>query len=121
MKAQARYIYHNIAKILKAGGCSLEDLIRVEQFIAEHDQFPYYLEAQHEFLLKERPTSTAVCANHLEVPGALCVCDVISVVPGFGHRKETFTTDKIPQPLARYSLSSRWGICVLTREHCLRL
>lgn len=110
MKRQTRYIYQNLTKILKAGGSSLEDLIRVDQYVADHAQFPYYIEARNEFLLRDRPTSSALVVNNLEVPEAVIVADFISVVSGGeGYRKESFGCNKIPQPLAGYSVAQQVG------------
>lgn len=107
---QTRYIFLNLARLLEAAGTTLDDMVRIEQFVLDRADAPAYFSARNEFLVTDRPTSSMLVGHALEVPDARIILDGIAVARQDGWAKETFTTDKVPVNVrAGYSLGQRVG------------
>ncbi|MEE9199574.1 MAG: RidA family protein [Dehalococcoidia bacterium] len=77
---QAEYIWGNIRKVLEAAGSSLEDVVKIFQFVVGAENFPKIGEARQKAFPKEPyPCSTGVIIDALVYPGLLLEVDVIAV------------------------------------------
>lgn len=87
IKLQTRYIYRALASLLEAAGTDLQRIVRLDQFVLDRSVTDHHLEARNEFLVKERPASTAVPIEALPVPGAKVSVDATAMMerPGFAR------------------------------------
>lgn len=60
IRAQTRQIMENIGKILRDGGATYDDIIKITMFVADLKDLPGALEVRSEFLKENKPPSTAV-------------------------------------------------------------
>ncbi len=63
IRAQTRQIMENIAKILREGGATYADIVKITMFLADLKDLPGALEVRAEFLKENKPASTAVQAG----------------------------------------------------------
>ncbi len=63
IRAQTRQIMENIGKILRDGGATFNDIVKITMFMADLKDLPGALEARSEFLKDNKPASTAVQAG----------------------------------------------------------
>jgi len=113
MVRQTRYMLQRMEKVLESAGTGFEDLIRIEQFIIDRGQAPWYSSARQSVMTKGHPTSTRVCAKALEVPGALIACDGFALNPRSSWTKETHDLDIVPGALTGYPAAQSAGPFVL--------
>lgn len=109
MDRQTHGIYRQVRALFEAGGTTLDNMVRVDQFTPYHDQFRHYLPARDQYLTHDRPGSTALAIKDLLVPGATMQIDGIAVVPTEGRTKEAIDASDAPMPRAGYSLAIRYG------------
>lgn len=107
---QTRYIFKNLNRLLRAAGSSLDNMLRVEQFITGRADAPGFVEARKEFLAVDPPTSSLLVAPALELPDARIIVDGIAVASDGPWEKKCFTTDKVPiNARGGYSLAQLAG------------
>ena len=111
---QTEWIYRRLATLLNAAGSSLDDIVRLDQFFTARHHAPAYFPARDTFLTHDRPASTAVEMSGLLLPAAVALVDAFAIVPGDGFVKQAIDTDKVPRPLAGYSLAIRAGDWIWT-------
>lgn len=111
---QTEWIYRRLGLILAAGGSSLDDVVRLDQFFSARHHAPGYFPARDRFLTRDRPASTAIEMSGLLVPDAVVLVDAFAIVPGAGFTKRPVDTDKVPRPLAGYSMAIRAGDWIWT-------
>lgn len=109
VKLQSRYLFENMASLLRAAGSSLDDIVRIDQFMPARESVHPYLEVRNEILRTGRPASTAVQVESLIIADAIVEADAIAIVPREGFRKLPLTTDKVQRPPAGYSLAIEVG------------
>ena len=109
VKLQSRYLFENMATLLRAAGSSLDSIVRIDQFTSARKFVHPYLEVRNEILSTGRPASTAIQVESLIIPEAVVEADAIAIVPRDGFRKRPLTTDKVQQPPAGYSLAIEVG------------
>ncbi len=63
IRAQTRQIMENIAKILREGDATYEDIVKITMFLTDLKDLPGALEVRAEFLKENKPASTAVQAG----------------------------------------------------------
>lgn len=111
---QTDWIYRRIRVILEAAGSSLDDIVRLDQFFSARHHAPGYFPTRDRFLQRDRPASTAIEMAGLLVPEAVVLVDALAIVPGEGFTKRAINTDKVPRPLAGYSMAIRAGDWIWT-------
>ena len=109
MDRQTHGICRRVKALFEAGGTTLDNMVRIDQFLPHHDQFRHYLPVRDRYLTHDRPGSTAVAIKDLLVPGAQMQVDGIAVVPTGGRVKEAIDAADAPMPRAGYSLAIRYG------------
>ena len=109
MDRQTHGIYRRVKALFEAGGTTLDNMVRIDQFTPYHDQFRHYLPVRDRYLTHDRPGSTALAIKDLLVPGATMQVDGIAVVPTEGRVKEAIDAPDAPRPRAGYSLAIRYG------------
>jgi enamine deaminase RidA (YjgF/YER057c/UK114 family) len=109
MDRQTHGIYRQVQALFEAGGTTLDNMVRIDQFTPYHDQFRNYLPARDQYLTHDRPASTALAIKDLLVPGVTMQLDGIAVVPTGGRVKEAIDASDAPMPRAGYSLAIRYG------------
>jgi enamine deaminase RidA (YjgF/YER057c/UK114 family) len=103
------HIFKTIEAVLAAGGTSLANGVRIDQFPAVREIVDPYHVARREIIKPPRPASTSVHIDALPVPGAHTQVELVAIVPEPGFEKVGINTDKLPQPLGGYAPAVRAG------------
>ena len=82
IRAQTRAVLQNIEKILASAGASLRDLVQVNCYLVNMNDFKAYNEAYGEFFAKDGPTRTTVAVHQLPHPHILIEINGIAFRPG---------------------------------------
>jgi enamine deaminase RidA (YjgF/YER057c/UK114 family) len=109
VKLQSKYLFGAMARLLEAGGSSLDGIVRIDQFSPSYDFMDPYLAIRNDLLRTARPASTALQIESLMVSEALVQADAIAIVPTGPMRKTPLTTDAVSTPPAGYSLAIAAG------------
>lgn len=78
IEAQTRQVLRNIAAILDAGGCTLDDVVKVTVHLADIGQFAAFNAVYGEYFREPYPVRTTVGS---QLPGILVEIDAIALVP----------------------------------------
>lgn len=95
--------------LLEAGGSSLDQMIRIDQFSPTRDFMEPYLEVRNSVLARARPASTALQVERLMLDEALVQVDGIAIASDGQLQKTALNTDKVSRPPAGYSLAISAG------------
>jgi 2-iminobutanoate/2-iminopropanoate deaminase len=79
--AQARQVFENLRRVLEAGGCGFEDVVKVTVFLTDADDRPRINPLRQEIFGDTRPASTLVEVSRLAVPGAKVEIEAVALVP----------------------------------------
>jgi reactive intermediate/imine deaminase len=79
--AQTRQVLENMHAVLRAGGCSPEDVVKVTIFLTDVDDRPLINPLRQELFGATRPASTLVEVSRLAVPGAKVEIECVALVP----------------------------------------
>jgi reactive intermediate/imine deaminase len=79
--AQTRQVFENLRRILEAGGCGFEDVVKVTVFLTDVDDRPRINPVRQEYFGDARPASTLVEVSRLAVPGAKVEIEAVALVP----------------------------------------
>lgn len=95
VEAQGDYIWGNIQKVLRAAGASLDDVVKVFQFVVGHENFAGMARSRRKVLGNEPfRATTAIVVSGLMKPELLLEVDVIAVTRKkgrhAGENKERF-------------------------------
>jgi reactive intermediate/imine deaminase len=77
--AQTHQVLRNIRAILEAGGCSLDDVVKVSAHLANMTDFDAFNGAYAQYFHEPYPVRTTVGS---QLPGILVEIDAIAVRPG---------------------------------------
>ena len=69
---QTKYVFENIEKILKEGGASLDDIVKVTIYVTNMDDFKEISTVRNKYLANAKATSTLVEINRTVTNG----CDI---------------------------------------------
>ena len=67
--AQARQVFVNLAKVLKASGAGFDDVLKVTIYLTDVDDRPKINPVRQEFFGAARPASTLIGVSALALPG----------------------------------------------------
>jgi 2-iminobutanoate/2-iminopropanoate deaminase len=79
--AQAHQVFENLRRVLEAGGCGFEDVVKVTVFLTDVDDRPKINPVRQEAFGDARPASTLVEVSRLAVPGAKVEIEAVALVP----------------------------------------
>ena len=105
IKLQTRYILNNMAKTFKAGGTSLDNVVKAQVFLMDLNDFAEFDEVWREFF-NLPPPRTTVGTTGLLVKDTLVEIDLIAALPG---TPISVIKSEAPKPLANYSEAIRVG------------
>ena len=109
MIIEGRCILRLLEMAAAAGGTSLANAVRIDQFPTSRAMVdPYHVERRL-VIQPPRPASTSVVVSGLMVPECNTEVELVCIIPEPGFEKEGITTDKIPQPLGGYAPAIRAG------------
>jgi len=80
IRAQARRVLENMARVLQDGGASLRDVVKITVFVTDIRYREPYGEVRTEFFPANPPASTLVQVACLAVPGALIEIEAVAVI-----------------------------------------
>lgn len=80
MRAEARTTFDNIERVLRAAGADLSQIVKINAFITDLDEYPEYAEVRAERFGDELPASATVEVSGLLV-GAHIEIDAVAFVP----------------------------------------
>ena len=80
IEAQCRRVFDNIRACLEAAGCGLADVIKVNGFLADLDNFEVYNAVYRDYFAEPYPARTTVGAAL--APGLLVEVEVVARRPG---------------------------------------
>lgn len=78
MEAQSRRIFSNIDEILRAGGSSISDVVRLTCYCLSFSDYREYSRVRNEVFGEKLPASTTVGVSSFLMPGALLEVDAIA-------------------------------------------
>ena len=78
--AQAEQVFANIERVLRAGGSSLANVIKVTIFLRDMSNFPKIVELRGRYFTPPYPADTIVEVTSLYTPEALIEIEAIAVV-----------------------------------------
>lgn len=81
MKTQTRQAWENIKAVLEAAGASLNDVVKITQFITDMSRFMETQEVRKEYFPDFAPASTTVEIKSLAFPDLLIEIEVVAVKP----------------------------------------
>ena len=79
--AQTRQVLENMRAILEAGGCGLQDVVKVTIFLTDVDDRPLINPLRQEAFGSARPASTLVEVSRLVLPEAKVEIECVALVP----------------------------------------
>ena len=79
--AQTRAVFENMRKVLEAGGCGFEDVVKVTIFLTDIDERPLINPLRQQMFGATRPASTLVEVSRLAVEGAKVEIECVALVP----------------------------------------
>lgn len=80
LKTQVRRVFQNLEAVLKAGGCSFDDVVKTTVFLISMSDFPALNEAYSEFLGKRKPARSTVAVVALP-KGAAVEIELVAKIP----------------------------------------
>ena len=80
MRGQADEVFGYIAKVLDEAGYSMIDVVKIQAFITNKDDYPGYSEMRRKYFPTDPPASTTVVADLLTniAPGALVEIEAVA-------------------------------------------
>ncbi|OIP89808.1 MAG: enamine deaminase RidA [Syntrophaceae bacterium CG2_30_49_12] len=78
--AQAEQVFANLERVLRAGGSSLANVIKVTIFLRDMSKFPKIIELRGRYFTPPYPADTIVEVTSLYSPEALIEIEAIAVV-----------------------------------------
>jgi reactive intermediate/imine deaminase len=85
--AQAEQVFANLDKVLRAGGSSLANVIKVTIFLRDMANFPKIVELRGRFFIAPYPADSIVEVSSLYSPDALIEIEAIAVTDGAAERE----------------------------------
>jgi 2-iminobutanoate/2-iminopropanoate deaminase len=79
--AQAEQTFTNLARVLEAGGSSLENVVKVTIFLTDMTNFPKIVELRGRWFTPPYPADTIVEVRSLALPELEIEIEAIAVVP----------------------------------------
>ena len=79
---QTRQVFRNMEVVLRAGGCSAADVVKVTVFMLDVNDRARINPVRQEFFGDARPASTLVEVSALAVPGALLEIEAAAAIRG---------------------------------------
>jgi 2-iminobutanoate/2-iminopropanoate deaminase len=78
---QTRQIFRNMDLVLRAGGCTFADVVKVTTFLLDVNDRAAINPVRKEFFGDARPASTLVEVSALAVPGARLEIEAVAAIP----------------------------------------
>lgn len=78
--AQARQVFANIEKVVKAAGGGLDDVVNMTVFLKDMRDLPLFLGVRREVFKRDFPASTAVQVQNLADKDGLLEVNAIAVI-----------------------------------------
>ena len=78
--AQARQVFANMGEVLRAGGASFRDVVKVTVFLTDVDDRPRINPVRQEVFGDVRPASTLLEISRLAVAGAKIEVEAVAVI-----------------------------------------
>ena len=80
MYAQSVQVFRNIEGVLKAGGASMDDVVKLTSWIVDMDRFGDFARARNEAFANGIACNTAVGAPRLALPSLLVEAEAMAVI-----------------------------------------
>ena len=78
---QAEHVFDDLGTVLRAGGSSFADVVKVSVYLTDVDDRPLVNPLRQRVFGETRPASTLVEVSALAIPGAKIEVDCIALVP----------------------------------------
>ncbi|MEK9644172.1 MAG: RidA family protein [Alphaproteobacteria bacterium] len=92
---EAALIFEHLQRVLDAGGTTIENVVRTDQYYTTVEAVPPYQAQRHQVLKSIIPPSTSIVQTHLGLPGADINLQAIGAVPSDGFTPEHLRHDHI--------------------------
>jgi enamine deaminase RidA (YjgF/YER057c/UK114 family) len=106
---EARSILARLGRVVEAGGATLSDVVRIDQFPVVRDVMESYQAVRGATIPAPRPSSQSVHIDGLLAPDANILVDLVALAPSGTTRIEAINSDKVPSPLGLYTAASKAG------------
>lgn len=84
IRGQATEVFEYIARVLGEAGYSMTDIVKIQAFLTQADDYAGYSEVRRKFFPQDPPASTTVIANLLTniLPGVLLEVEAVAYKEG---------------------------------------
>lgn len=98
IKHQARVVFRAINKLVTAADSSLENIVKLDEYLNNWDDGPLYFEGRNQELPQGSQTAaSAVVVNPFIIPSCNLEVDAVAFTKSSGYRKEVVWTREVPQ------------------------
>lgn len=80
--AQAKQVFHNLDRVLKAGGANLDSVIKVTIYLTDMNHFPKIVELRKQYFTKPYPADTIVEVTGLASQEFMLEIEAVAMVNG---------------------------------------
>jgi len=114
IKLQTRYVLNQLKTILEAGGTSLDNVVKVNVYLTDINDYFQFHEVWEEFFQENPPARTVTIVEELlGAKGCKVLVEAIATIPNRGVKKEVIES-KLPKPHKHFSLAVRAGNLIFT-------
>ena len=79
--AQAEQTMQNLQRVLQAGGASLQDVVKVTNFLVDPSDYAAFNEVRRRYFPQDPPASSTVIVKALAAPDLLVEVEAVAVAP----------------------------------------
>jgi reactive intermediate/imine deaminase len=79
---QAREVFRNLERVLKAGGSSMDQVVKVTIYLTDMRNFPAVVKLRAKYFRPPYPADTVVEVSQLGLPGLLIEVEALALVDG---------------------------------------
>ncbi len=97
IRHQARVIFRAIYKLVTAADSTLENIVKVEEYLDNWNEASLYFEERNEQLPKQSAAASTVVVNPFIIPSCNLEVDAIAFTKQSGFKKEVVRAQKVPQ------------------------
>jgi enamine deaminase RidA (YjgF/YER057c/UK114 family) len=80
MEAQARHVFASIEQLLKEGGATMKNVVKITAFVTTMDGYAKYGAVRREVFGDHLPASSTVGVSSLVVPGCVIEIEAVAVL-----------------------------------------
>ena len=109
IKPQARVVFRAIEKLLVAAGSSLQNVMKLNEYLEDWNEAGLYIEERNERFGERITAASTVVVNPFIIPACTLEVDAVGFTDDSGFKKEVIATGQAPQgPEAQAIKAGPW-------------